>query len=156
MDAPRWQRVRAEFDELVELEASQQKSRLAAIGDSDPELRRAVESLLAADGAADRQLSHIESRLLRRAASSLHATAAPVPDPLGDRCGLVGRVISHFRVLELLETGGMGVVYKAEDLRLNRCVALKFLLPQYHLDRPAKARFLEEARAIAALDHPNL
>ena len=69
---------------------------------------------------------------------------------------LSGRTVSHFRVLEPLGAGGMGVVYRAEDLTLGRTVALKFMLPEYAIDDAASARFLREARAIAALDHPNI
>ena len=73
-----------------------------------------------------------------------------------DLLGFTGRTVSHFRVLELLGAGGMGVVYRAEDTRLRRTVALKFLLPQFVLDDSAKERFLLEARSAAALDHPNI
>jgi len=70
--------------------------------------------------------------------------------------GLTGRTVSHFRVVEPLGAGGMGVVYRAEDTRLGRAVALKFPLPNSSLDATAKTRFLREARAAAALDHPHL
>ena len=76
--------------------------------------------------------------------------------PRDDLLGLSGRIVSHFHVLEPLGAGGMGVVYRAEDTRLGRAVALKFLLPQYDLDDSAKERFLLEARSAATLDHPNL
>jgi serine/threonine protein kinase/Tol biopolymer transport system component len=69
---------------------------------------------------------------------------------------LSGRTLSHFRVGEPLGGGGMGVVYAAEDLRLGRPVALKLLAPELIRDPDAKARFLTEARAASALDHPNL
>jgi tetratricopeptide (TPR) repeat protein len=75
---------------------------------------------------------------------------------LRDPLGLSGRQISHFRVREVLDFGGMGIVYRAEDLRLERGVALKFLLPQYSRDPAAKRRFLREARAASMLDHPNV
>jgi eukaryotic-like serine/threonine-protein kinase len=69
---------------------------------------------------------------------------------------LIGRTISHYKVLDKLGEGGMGVVYRAEDTKLHRVVALKFLRPDAVGSRELKARFLTEAEAAAALIHPNI
>ncbi|MDD4858448.1 MAG: protein kinase, partial [Candidatus Krumholzibacteria bacterium] len=69
---------------------------------------------------------------------------------------MIGKTISHYRIIEKLGQGGMGVVYRAEDTKLRRVVALKFLSSELTSDAEAKARFLQEAQAAAALDHPDI
>lgn len=147
-----WARLSSLFNELVSLDSAQRTERLSQIGAAEPRLKTAVESLLAADASADKRLAKFEfgvSDLLRDSASSSSLRNA---DPLR----LIGRTISHFQVLDHVASGGMGVVYRATDIRLDRIVALKFPLPHYQLDPAVKERFLREARAAGSLEHVNL
>src|SRR5258707_3205832 len=97
MDPRRWQEIQAAFDALVELDATARASQLANLGATDPELRAAVESLLAGDAEADARLASLEA--------PLHSDTA---DPLW----LVRGTISHFLVLEPLTAGGVDVAHR--------------------------------------------
>src|SRR5687768_7688529 len=90
------------------------------------------------------------ARVIDDAAGGLAEEQAAAADPL------LGKTVGQYRIDARLGEGGMGVVYRALDTRLNRVVALKFLPDHLNADARAKQRFLSEARAAAALDHPNI
>ena len=147
-----WARISALFNEIVELDSADRDRRLADIGATDPALKTAVESMLAADAMAEEQLAKFD----RGVSDVVRQYAASVPFDSRDPLGLAGTTMSHFRVIDHLASGGMGIVYRAEDIRLHRPVALKFPLPHYQVDAAMKERFIREAQSAGALEHVNL
>ncbi len=154
MTADRWEEALDLFDELVALEPEDRKARLALVSDDDPELASGVASLLSADDEADAILSPIEAVVSLASFEPASAEASyHSPD---DPHGLVGKDVADYHVEALLAVGGMGVLYRAADTRLARPVVLKFLPPQLVFHHPIRERFLREAQAAAALEHPNI
>ena len=139
----RWHEISALFERAVALPTAERAVLLNKVEASDPELRREVEGLLNSDAKTD---------LLQKLDGVLGASALS----LGGSGDWAGKTISHYEVLEKLDEGGMGTIFKARDQSLDRMVALK-LLPRYlSQDLETKHRFIREARAVAALDHPNI
>lgn len=141
-DPERWRRIEAILDEALELPEEDRLSFLDRVCSGDPELRRDVEALLAADAAAGDFLG----ASARERSAALLEEASP----------LDGRELGPYQLIREISSGGMGVVYEAEDTRLRRRVAVKLLPREYSRDRAARERFLREARAASALDHPNV
>ena len=143
MTPAQWQRLESLLVPALELVPDERQRFLDVECGGDDVLRAELESLIAA-----------------------HEGPGPLDRPVPWRAGVgsgrepttaaAGSVVSHYEIQELLGSGGMGVVYRADDLRLGRAVALKFLPPTLSSDVQAKTRFLTEARAAAMLDHPNV
>ncbi|HEX2522356.1 MAG TPA: serine/threonine-protein kinase, partial [Terriglobia bacterium] len=144
MEIDRWQQIDRLLGQALEMPPEKRAAFLDANCDADTTLRRAVEKLVSAH---ERARHFLGGSALEIAARDMAADASGT---------LIGQTLGHYEVVSRLGVGGMGVVYLARDVRLERMVALKFLPVSLSGDSDEKVRFVREAKAASALDHLNI
>ena len=145
MDAERLQEIEERYHAALEIPSAERNSFIEKSCGGDEDLRLEVEELIAVNSSANTFFDEPPGAL----AAELFA-GTDMPEDLS------GKVISHYKIIRLLGSGGMGEVYLAEDTKLHRQIALKILTAQFETDVDRIKRFNKEARAVSALNHPNI
>jgi eukaryotic-like serine/threonine-protein kinase len=148
MNPERWEQIKTIYHSALEQEPARRDEFLDQACAGDPSLLEEVRSLLAQKSAGE---DIFASPAMDAAARGLAEEKAAEPLP-----NLVGRSVLHYRIVEKIGEGGMGVVYRARDEHLKRDVAIKVLPPELVADPERRRRFVQEARAASALSHPNI
>ncbi|MCI0387911.1 MAG: protein kinase [Acidobacteria bacterium] len=155
MDPNRWKQIKEIYDRALDLSREEREGFVVEACAGDADLRREVESLLAAheDAGTFLQSPAVEAAAREIVADEFTSTVIAI---LPAAPQLIGQELANYRIVSLLGKGGMGEVYLAEDTRLHRKVALKLLASQFTNDADRVRRFEREARAVSALNHPSI
>lgn len=145
MNAERLKKIEEVYHAAAEISPIEREIFFDKVCGEDADLRREVESLLAVQKSANNFLENPPESLVAEMFSNKES-----------RKNLIGGKISHYKIIKLLGIGGMGEVYLAEDTKLGRQIALKLLPSQFEAEAERKKRFEQEARAVSALNHPNI
>jgi len=154
MDSKRWEKLEALVEQALNLPDEERSRFLSKACGTDTEQRLEIESLLSYSDKAFLFTKNFPENFILPAYFQLEAQQERVK--ISEQTSLINKVIGHYHIIRKIGSGGMGVVYKARDLRLGRFVAVKLLPPNLTSNPRAKQRFISEAKAVSALDHPNI